>query len=738
MEQQITTKAVISAPGIDRVVPIILQNWRLIVVSLVAVLILTLGALVYMDPRYEVNARILIKLGREMAAPLTVTDTAQVIPTQKRPEDINSEIEIMKSPDLLRKLVEYFGEDYFYAEPPATTLYQKIKKTVRIAVKWIKEKLRDLAVFLGIRRQTTPLERVVGTLQKSLEIEAIRKTDVVFVKFKTKDPEAGVEIVNKFIELYLERHLEVFKAPRVRQFFSAESDLLKKKLRKAELELSEFRQKNALWSPMEQRRVILDSLQRLRDDRARMEGEIDEILARIDYLDNKIVNFPEKVKISAVKARNPLIDELRSRLVELEGELQTLRVSFGDDHRKTKEVKNEISRINGIIISEKPYRIEQETTGQNEKRMILEKKLLLESEKLYGLKSRYEAQKTLIDSLEKELEALERNETSLKLLERKVARLENNYKLYTDSLEESRIADEMDRAKISNVTVITPPTFSPTPVWPPLRLMFIGAFIVGIGGSLGVLFLLDVIRPSIRRRQDIEAILDTPVLARLQETKEFDEVLEVPYSVVLHEEMERLCAEIEKEIPDGGHIVLVGPKGGEGTTTISTLLARTIASITDKKVMLVDANLFKPRLHEIFNVENEPGLNNWRWQESKLPASVKIEHNIALTTAGSGESKDTITRMNYQGRLQKLMEEYRKQYNYIIWDCPPMGMYADAGFIAKYAEGVIVIVETDCTRMDKLAYIRDQLRLNKANILGSVMNRNGRYYPIKMEYAKKI
>jgi len=179
-------RATFSPPGFDRLLPVILQNWKLVLACTVLGLIGSIAALPLMDTQYLVTAKVLVQVGREMTAPPTATakDSIPQILTSRRPEDLGSEIEIMKDPQLLEQVVLAFGPDYFLAEPPAVTLWQQAKRLARHTIRFARETVNQGLIMLGVRRPMGPVERVVAALRQALWMEDVRKSDVISVQLR--------------------------------------------------------------------------------------------------------------------------------------------------------------------------------------------------------------------------------------------------------------------------------------------------------------------------------------------------------------------------------------------------------------------------------------------------------------------------------------------------------------------------------------------------------------------------
>ncbi|MBN2375010.1 MAG: hypothetical protein JXD22_01315 [Sedimentisphaerales bacterium] len=505
-------------PGIGRFLPVLIQHRKFIITSTILVLLAMFCVLLILDPKYEVSTSVFIKFGREMTAPATVGN-AVVMPASKRPEDITSEIEIMKNRHLWTELVNYFGEDYFFGEPVADTFFKKVKQKARRAYMTVRKTLGQALVTLGFRRELTNLERVVMTLQSSVEIEPIRKSDVIEIRMRTTDPDAGEEILAKFLELYQESHLKAHTTPKAKEFFQEESKSLLDRLRQSETTLANFKESHGIWSIPEQRNLLLNWAKEIRSQQVQMEVIVAGLDAEIAQLTAQAKLMPAEQLKTREDKRNPVREKLASILVDLEFEKQAQAKKFQEDNRTILDLQRQINDTSVALQSKPEYLVASTVMCQNEQLLKVQQILLTKTSEQASLQAQLvEGNKQLL-IIQQELDKLESLGVESRRLDREIARLEIDYSLYTDNVEEARISEAMDLAKILNISVIAPPSSSLRPVSPSLKLCFIGAIIIGLGGSIALIFIIDGLRPAVRMRQDVMNILEVPVLARIPEDK---------------------------------------------------------------------------------------------------------------------------------------------------------------------------------------------------------------------------
>lgn len=374
-------------------------------------------------PTYEATAQILIKVGREniYMPTLPTGDTSYPVISSDQEEQINSEIEIVEGRFMAEKVVESLG--------PAV-IYEDLDSSGQ--------------GFLSRLFQTTdarqsPLEKALIRLRKGLTVEGVRKSNVINISFKHKDPDMAAIVVNTLVSFYLDHHLEVHRSPQSYEFFQEQSQILKDKVKRAEDKLEAFKKEYNL-SVL---RVLLDPQS----------------------------SVPTSLEEERTLLRTKMSD-LRSRLVDLELKEHELLTKYNAQSRLVQSAREEI-------------------------RMVRKK----------------------LAERESRLNELNQNEMEFNRLQREVEVNRQNHRLYLTKVEESRISKAMDEGKIANVSVIEPARPPLKPVGLGKKLIMVLAIILGGIGGLGLAFFSEYLDDSLERAEDVENLLQLPVLASIPELR---------------------------------------------------------------------------------------------------------------------------------------------------------------------------------------------------------------------------
>jgi Mrp family chromosome partitioning ATPase len=198
-------------------------------------------------------------------------------------------------------------------------------------------------------------------------------------------------------------------------------------------------------------------------------------------------------------------------------------------------------------------------------------------------------------------------------------------------------------------------------------------------------------------------------------------------SEFITDEIRRACSDLEIRHPGVRSLMLTGPVGGEGTTTITCLYGRELSEMSGASVVIVDANLRTPGVHRNFSIDVNNGLRDWEPGLTDRTVHPTAESRLSVMPAGSNNRRSLRT-LQQSGRLQQLAAQLKQDFSFVLWDTPPVTLYSDAKVLLPYVDGVLVVVEGDGTSFDALEQLCEELAAGTAPVLGAIINRSGRYY----------
>lgn len=158
---------------------------------------------------------------------------------------------------------------------------------------------------------------------------------------------------------------------------------------------------------------------------------------------------------------------------------------------------------------------------------------------------------------------------------------------------------------------------------------------------------------------------------------------------------------------------------GEGKSTVSSNLAISFSKM-EKRVLLIDCDLRKPNIHNIFSIDNSVGLSNIIGKMIDLESAIKINVLPNLDIITSGTIPPNPSELMCSNTFLKLVEKLSQEYDYIIFDTPPIGVVSDALLLKDIVAGFVIVVRERLTTHGELKNLIETTKISDSKILGIV------------------
>ncbi len=168
-------------------------------------------------------------------------------------------------------------------------------------------------------------------------------------------------------------------------------------------------------------------------------------------------------------------------------------------------------------------------------------------------------------------------------------------------------------------------------------------------------------------------------------------------------------------------VIITSSLQGEGKSMTAVNLAISYA-MTDSKVLLIDCDMRRPKLARLLRMGNKVGMSNLLMDPSLLDQAILHTETEGLDVILSGSIPPNPSELLASPRMQALLEEMKKRYDYIFIDSPPVNMVTDAVVLAPSSDGVLFLVRANQSERGAVTRALDQLEYAKAKVLGFVLN----------------
>lgn len=476
-------------PSLRGVAGVLFRKKLLILLTLVTA-VAAAGVFARLTPEeYESRMKILVRNARA-EAPLTagqesVADRNEVSQTQ-----INSEMELIESRDLLERVVRELN----LAEPAEP----------------------------GAPVKGADIERAVRELEKELRVSDVKKANIIEVTYAAETPRRAAEVLELLSELYLAKHLKLHRPPGTYEFFSEQAERYERDLRASENLLSDFQRRENLVEIDRQKELTLAKFIETRAKLRDLEGSIGDAEKRIAALEKQLAATPERIKTQNRVLPNQFSAErLNTMLVELRNRRVQLLAKFRSDDRLVKEVDEQIRLTTEALERATRSNAREESYDVNPLRQQFEAELARVKIEQAGRLALRRNLREQAAGYESKLTRLERVTPVHDKLSRDVEKNEESYRLYAKKQEESRINDALDEQKISNVSIAEEPTVPELPDRRGKLLAVVLGLGVGLLVCIGGVIGSELMRDTFLTPTELEEYAGYPVLATIpQQTVE--------------------------------------------------------------------------------------------------------------------------------------------------------------------------------------------------------------------------
>jgi len=487
------------APTLRDILAVIFRHRGLILASFLAIFLGVILGTWMLPKQYEASMKILVK--RERVDPVVSPESNAQPPSAQdvTQEDINSEVELLKSRDLLENVVRSCGLDRMVAES-------------------LLDRLRRSRAFDDTKPAGGDMNipRAVRALENMLKVEPIAKSKMIEVRYEAQDPVLAAKVLQTLAALYLDKHLMVHRPPGALDFFQQQTGQYQKGLAAAEEQLADFSLSEGVVSIDIEKDI---TLRRLSDFDAQLrEARTAEAAAaqRIRSLEAQAAITPLRVTTQVKTSDNPLLlQQLKTTLLGLELRRTELLAKFEPGYRLVQEVEAQIAQAREALAQAEKSELRDETTDLDKTRQWLDEELARARAEHATLQARSAEITKSVASYQERSRRISRMEMAHKDLNRAAKTAEDNYLLYLRKQEEARISDALDRKRIVNVAIAEAATIPALPSSPDWRLSLMLGLALAFLSSLGLAFVADYLDPSFRTPDEVESYLGIPVIASL-------------------------------------------------------------------------------------------------------------------------------------------------------------------------------------------------------------------------------
>jgi capsular exopolysaccharide synthesis family protein len=580
-------------------------------------------------------------------------------------------------------------------------------KTLKQAVR--DGKLEKMSIFEDVESVMRYLRDGKALIAKSADVKS--NSGVIKISFDGADEKETREVLEAIVKAfgeYIDSDAKEIGGSTTELFTKIHNDMLVRQ-KEVQNQIAELMKNpeilvvnGLVQNPFQLQQARLhEELHQLRRDRTKLEARISTIKAAKAEgrnLDSLVIGILQEFN----ETSNSAYAATHSKYVELKMEEQRLIQEFGSRHPEIERIQSQIAMVDQMRMQELSSLRGENAAGTEANPDLVDTFVERMADQIAMLSAQEKSLQDSIFSEQKKAAETASQIESLQALQRERDRLELACDAMIDQLGETKVLADFEWRKMS---VLNPASMAEQ-VAPSLPLCLAGGLF--LGSLLGLAFagLKEVAEKTFRSSDDIASLLGTRVIGhvaqfqrlRVQRDSPFPKA--APELIALHQPSNQNCEAYRsirtsiffKAQETGAKVIQVtSPTPGDGKSTTLANVAASMAQ-SGRKVLVIDADLRKPKQHKYFGVDNNYGLTSVVYGEMEPEDAVRVIQPEYLSVVTCGAIPPNPSELLTSARFEAVIEVYRSQYDFILIDTPPLLAVTDPAIVCRYADLVYLVM----------------------------------------------
>lgn len=605
-----------------------------------------------------------------------------------------------------------------------------------------------------ISKSTDP----VSVLKKNVQVSSRRDTDILTISYESTSPRECQAVADASAKALMEQNTNYARLElrNTREFLADQLEEAERRLRISEEDLRIYKIENGISMLSSEAQNLIGRASSLEALLSSAEIDIQVSQQHLSYLNNELSRQDTLLLDIDVVLSSPLLDKLRSEIVESQSRYVKLltKQEYTEDHPELVTLKKKIENSKDQLSRE----IQNLTADQSVSQDPLAFRSSLISDisstkiEIHILESKISSLRNAIEIYNSKLSILPDTEIQLARLERTNSINEETYSMLVTKYEDAKIAE---RSKIGNVRILEKAQIPVIPIKPNVKKKMTTSALIGLAIGIGLALLLNTLDPKIRTYEDVRRNVKLPLAGTIPHIYVHDNDLDIiedgmkdaddeekeRLETLMHQIEARLITNyapksstsesfrilrtniISKKKPGKALSMIVtssGPK--EGKTTIISNLAATIGQLGDK-VILIDLDLRRPRVHNLFNLGKEDGISDFISDNPQdYHKFIKESYVKNLDIITSGIIPPNPSELLASQNMTTLLSILEEKYDYILIDSPPSIAVTDSMVLATKVDLMMLVVRIGRADKEVIRRTKEMLHNINVDIDGAIIN----------------
>jgi capsular exopolysaccharide synthesis family protein len=575
----------------------------------------------------------------------------------------------------------------------------------------------------------TDREKLLADLVESLHVRSIPRTRILEATVKSTDPKLAADFANTLTSEFIERSLEARwkTTQKTNDWLSGEINAQRAKLERAEDALQAYARTSGLIFTDDNTNVATEKLQQLQQELSAVTADRIAKQSRYELAKNSPVDsLPDVLNDDSLRTAAGNIATLKAQIAQL-------AATYGSEYSKLQQAQAQLPSLEAAFQHDRDAIVKRIANDYQE------------------AKRKEELLATAYDAQTRAVSGFDEKAVKYNILKREA---DSNRQLYDTMLLQLKESSLASALHATNVHVVDPAEIPGKPSWPNFRILFPLGLLSGVFFGMGMIVIRERADRSLQQPGEAQLWTNLPELGTIPSASvdgkrklsrraqpsitagPAEDKPVRPSELVTLDRKSSLTAEAFRStltsilfIGENGSrpkvLVFTSANASEGKTTVVSNLGIAIAEIRTK-VLVIDADLRRPRMHELFGVSNERGLADLLREQTltaeNIQAAIQKTEIPGLDLLPAGAPTHAAANLLYSPNTSELLTRLRKQYDMVLIDTPPMLQMTDARVIGRLSDAVVLVARSEQTTRDALVAAARRFSEDRIRVLGTIFN----------------
>jgi len=570
-------------------------------------------------------------------------------------------------------------------------------------------------------------------VQGGLSIAPIPETRLVYVSYVSPHAALSADIVNALVEEFVNFSVETrYEATKqTSEFLTEQVALLREDLKRKEEDLQKYGQEKNLLYLSDNESTVVNNFADV--NTALTTAQIERYAKEATYLELKslsVDSLPESVS-------NPTIQALRTTYTQVKSDYEEKGRIYRPEYPEMVQLKARLDATRNTLQEEIRKAV---GSAEADYRAALKKESSLQG---------------LLNEQRGDVTRMNKNAIFYHTLRTEVENMRTLLSTLVAKQNEIQVSSQLGGLRTSNIKVVDRALVPPGPFTPNVRRNLLMALLAGLLGGLGLIFLVEYLDNTVKGPEDVEKLAGLPSLGIIPfltpdggrkrsdvygssrsygseeaaaggdppAVREIELINHLYPKFSIAEDYRTVRTSILFSHADSAPktIAFTSTLPQEGKTATVSNLAVSFAQL-EGKVLLVDADMRKPRLSKVFNLRNTNGLSSYLTGKKSFDEVVQKTSIENVWTIPSGPHPPNPAELLNSKRMKELLAQAKEAFNVVLLDTPPVLAVIDPVIVSSLADSTVFVVRAGKTTRRSLQRALDEVRKSKADIIGVIFN----------------